>query len=222
MSPGAAGEGAARRLLPISPGEGLDARGLLVAAEALAEAGAHQLVLREPWLEGEGLAALAESIVDRLPGLILHIRCPGALAVARAHRLPVHLRDGDSPPEGLRWGQSCHSLAGAQAAVAAGASYVTLSPAYSPGSKPEDQRPTLGAVALGRAQAALDAPIFALGGVGPDEARALRAEGVYGAAVIHTIFGGSPTPESLKLRCRTLLDALAYSPTERFCGARLD
>lgn len=202
-------------LLPITPGEGLDAAGLLTVADALAAVGVRQLLLREPWLGGEELRALADALRSRLPGLILHTRSAGAVEVAKSLRLTVHLRDGEPPPEGVGWGQSCHSVEGAQAAAAAGARYVTLSPAFRSGSKPGDLRPTLGARALGEAQARLAVPVFALGGVGAEEASALRHAGVFGVAMIHTIFGGAPSPEQIQARCRMILAALHYRHPDR-------
>jgi thiamine-phosphate pyrophosphorylase len=194
-----------QRLLPITPGTGLDAEGLIAAAEALAGAGLDQLVLREPWLGGEGLMAVAVEMSRWLPRLVLHTRCAGAVEVAQALGIGVHLRDGEAAPEGVPWGQSCHSVEGAQAAAAAGATYVTLSPAFRSGSKPDDTRPTLGVDALWRAQSQINAPVFALGGVGPAEATALCAAGVYGAAMIHGVFGGCPSPQEIHERARMIL-----------------
>jgi thiamine monophosphate synthase len=201
-----------QRLLPITPGEGLDAEGLIAAAEALAGAGVDQLLLREPWLGGEGLMAVARELSRWLPRLILHTRSAGAVEVAQALGLGVHLRDGEEAPAGVPWGQSCHSVEGAQAVVAAGAVYVTLSPAFRSGSKPDDTRPTLGVRALGLAQAQLAAPVFALGGVGPAEATALCAAGVYGVAMIHGVFGGRPSPQEIEARARMIHTGLHYHP----------
>ena len=48
-----------QRLLPITPGVGLDADKLLVIADALAAERVQQLVLREPWLVGDQLYEVA-------------------------------------------------------------------------------------------------------------------------------------------------------------------
>lgn len=203
-----------QRFLPISPGEGLAPEGLFAAAEALAGVGVHQLILREPWLEGQRLFEVAQTLTRWLPELILHSRSAGAAEVAQALGLGVHLRDGEPPPEGLSWGQSCHSVEGAQAAVAAGARYVTLSPAFRSDSKPDDTRPIFGLRGMGLAQRQLAAPIFALSGVGPAEAMALRAANVYGVAAIHGVFGGSPTLHELQERTKSFLFGLYYRPPE--------
>jgi thiamine monophosphate synthase len=204
-----------QRFLPITPGVGLDAEGLIIAAEALAGLGVHQLILREPWLGGQKLFEVALEMTRRLPRLILHTRSTGAVEVAQALGLAVHIRDGDEPPEGVAWGQSCHSVEGAKAAAAAGAAYVTLSPALPSDSKPNDTRPPLGFHALGRAQRQIPVPVFALGGVGPAEALTLRAFDVYGAAMIHAVFGGSPSPPEIQERTRMILFGLHYRPPER-------
>jgi len=204
-----------QRLLPITPGVGIDADTLLVIADALAAERVQQLVLREPWLVGDQLYEVARVMRRRLPGLILHARSAGAVEAAKSLGLAVHLHDGEPPPEDVLWGQSCHSVAGAQAAIAAGASYVTLSPAFRSESKPNDDRPTLGVRALGLAQRQLSVPVFALGGVGPVETVSLGAAGVFGVAMIHAIFGSSLSSRAIRERCRMVLLALHYHPHDR-------
>ena len=204
-----------QRLLPITPGEGLDAEKLMGIAQALAAERVQQLVLREPWLVGDQLYEVARALRPRLPGLILHARSAGAVEAARALGLGVHLRDGEPPPEDVLWGQSCHSVEGARAAISAGAAYVTLSPAFRSSSKPNDQRPILGVRALALAQRQLSVPVFALGGVGPVETVSLGASGVFGVAMIHAVFGGSLSTRAIRERCRMINLALHYHPHDR-------
>ena len=203
-----------QRFLPITPGEGLDAEGLITAAEALAGVGVHQLILREPWLGGQRLFEVALEMTRRLPRLIIHTRSTGAVEVAQALGLGVHIRDGEDAPLGVGWGQSCHSVEGARAAAAAGAKYVTLSPAFPSGSKPDDARPSFGSRELGFAQRQIPVPVFALSGVGPVEAMVLRASNVYGAAMISGVFGGHPTPQEIQERAKMYLLGLYYRPPE--------
>ena len=106
-----------------------------------------------------------------VPGMGLHLPSDADVAAWRARH-------------GGLLGVSTHSLLEARAAQEAGADYVLLGPAFRPTSKPLDRRPTLGLRGLAEAQRALDIPVFALGGIDPARARALREAGVYGVAVL--------------------------------------
>lgn len=100
-------------------------------------------------------------------------------------------------------GLSAHSLAECRAAARANADYATLSPVFATASKP-GYGPALGFDAL-HAAAEIGLPVLALGGVGPEEARACRAAGAAGVAVMG---GLMHAPDPAK-RTRALLDALA-------------
>lgn len=67
--------------------------------------------------------------------------------------------------------------------------YATLSPIFSPSSKPNDTRPTLGLAALSREHAAGRRPVLALGGVDDKNARACLRSGAAGVAVIGAVLG---------------------------------
>ena len=77
-----------------------------------------------------------------------------------------------------------HELA---AAVEGGASFATLSPIYPTASKP-GYGPTLGPEAFARyAALAPDLPLYALGGMTPERARACIAHGAHGAAAMSSL-----------------------------------
>lgn len=153
-----------RRILPISPGRG--------------DLGA--------WLRAVGAPALLRE--DRevgalAPGHVVHLRCQDAPVAGCG----LHLPGGEDVAAwrahvGLL-GVSTHSLAEALAAQEAGADYVLLSPVFRPTSKPSDTRPTLGLEGLARAQAALDIPVYALGGITPANASAVL-DVCHGVAVL--------------------------------------
>ncbi|MGX5777409.1 thiamine phosphate synthase [Methylorubrum zatmanii] len=86
-------------------------------------------------------------------------------------------------------GFSAHSVAEIAAAEAAGASYATLSPIFPTPSKP-GYGPALGLEAL-RAASARRLPVFALGGIGADDAAACREAGAAGLAVMGGVMRGS-------------------------------
>ena len=76
-----------------------------------------------------------------------------------------------------------------EAAESAGADLALVSPVFSPGSKPGDTRPALGAGGFAALRATLPCPALALGGITPETARALR--GAAGFAAISGVLGAA-------------------------------
>ena len=83
-------------------------------------------------------------------------------------------------PEGRLVSVAVHDEAEARAAR--GADLALVSPVFSPGSKPDDTRPTLGPEGFERLAALLPCPALALGGITPESAAQLTKG--YGFAVI--------------------------------------
>ncbi|MCB9796018.1 MAG: thiamine phosphate synthase [Alphaproteobacteria bacterium] len=200
------------RLLPISPG--WPDYDLIAAGHALAHAGCEALLLREPLRAEADFIEITEILRPLLPGLILHARSPGALALARRLGLPLHLPGAMTPRAatalgvaGVGW--SAHDLPGLAQAAAAGVDYALLSPAWRPRSKPEDTRTALGPQAIAQAQSATGLPTLGLGGVSPERARELRLHGAHGAAVLGGLFDRGGTTEALGERVRTYLEAVS-------------
>ena len=79
-------------------------------------------------------------------------------------------------------GRSCHSRAEVEAARAAGADFATYSPIYDTPSKRQYGAP-VGIESL-RDAAAVGLPLVALGGIGPENAPAVRAAGAEAVAAI--------------------------------------
>ncbi|HCP46092.1 MAG TPA: hypothetical protein DIU15_08630 [Deltaproteobacteria bacterium] len=91
---------------------------------------------------------------------------------------------------GLLLGVSCHDNEGLQRAAAEGASFATLSPV----------RPSLGKAAPGeelgwdrfeQMSSKCPIPVFALGGLGPDDGPTARQRGAWGIAAISSIFAAA-------------------------------
>lgn len=82
---------------------------------------------------------------------------------------------------------STHSMEEALAAQADGADFVTFSPVYEPASK-AGYGPGVGVEALARVCNSLTIPVFALGGINPDNAVETLKAGAYGVAVISAVF----------------------------------
>ena len=167
--------------MAITPADGVP---LWARVAAVLDAGVDAVLIREPGLDAAALHRLVEGFPGRL---ILHDKTPGARAAAAG--LGLHLPGGidPAPIRGRitgRLGASCHSLAALRRAAAAGCDYATLSPIFSPISKPDDRRLPLGPAAL--ADAPL--PVLALGGIGPGQVAACRAAGAAGVAAISAFF----------------------------------
>jgi thiamine monophosphate synthase len=165
------------RLLAISPPGGPALAAWLSSAPERVAAGADALLLRVfggP-VRSEDYADLAATGAV----VIVHQRTVGVQGIH------VHLASSEDP---VAWrprvpgllGVSCHGPADLLRAAAAGCDYATLSPIFSPGSKPDDTRDPLGPSALREAPL----PVLALGGIGPGNVSACLEAGAHGVAGI--------------------------------------
>ncbi len=94
-------------------------------------------------------------------------------------------------------GASAHSLEEAAAAAAAGADYVTLSPIFTTASKP-GYGPALGMEGLGQVAGAVSVPVFALAGIGPENAAGCIAAGAAGIAVMGGVMAAPDPQEAVR------------------------
>ena len=189
---------------------GRGGRDQLDVIERLARGGVEAVVLRErEWSVGEwrccverlaplrarGLRVLASRRLDLVRALGLDGVHLGAEAVpvaeARAFLGPAALV-----------GYSAHDGEEARAAEKAGASYVTLSPIYATGSKPD--APPRGAAWLEESASGLGIPALALGGVTADRVPELRAAGAWGVVAIAAL-GAAAEPEAAAREFRRAL-----------------
>ena len=138
--------------------------------------------------------ALREVCTAQRAGLVINDRADLAQAVAADG---VQLPEGALPAHVVRpllgehalIGVSCHDASGLATAAASGASFATLSPVFaSPGKGKPLGLPQFSALARGA-----PLPVYALGGVDSARARALKAAGAAGLAVISSVFR-SPDP----------------------------
>lgn len=175
---------------------------------AVVSAGARDVLLREPDLNPSAVEAWLFALQRAGARVRLHLKTPGAEALARRHGIAVHLASNvEAALQGLRFSQSCHSVAQARGAFERGAEFVFLSPAFRPHSKARDKREIWGVECLARAQEKLG-PVLALGGITPERAKALRAAGVHGVAVLGGVWQ-APDPQA---RVQALLEAVGASP----------
>ena len=207
-----------RRVLPISPDLCAQGWDLLPSARALAAAGLPGLLLREPSLEAGALRALLTQLRPLFPELVLHSRNALAWELATEFQTGLHLPGGADlraacqraarARTSARLGLSAHQAHELHEAQDAGLDYALLSPAFSPTSKPEDQRVPLGVEGLVQASAGLSVPVFALGGITPIRAQLLRQAGIPGVAVLGGLFDRKLLPEAVYDQALRLLRAM--------------
>ena len=174
------------------------ARPLADVVEAALRGGCRWVSLREPDLDREALIALGKQIAEICAGHAARLSVGADVAAAAAIgaggvHLPQRLAGKDAVTEARAAlgkdalvGVSCHSQEEAESARRHGADYVTLSPIFLTGSKP-GYGPALGTDTLAAIAAALDMPVLALGGIGPDNAASVRGIGAAGIAVMGSI-----------------------------------
>ncbi|MBO0767426.1 MAG: thiamine phosphate synthase [Solirubrobacterales bacterium] len=151
-------------------------RGLAETVGACIAAGLSHVVLRELDLADGPRAELAARLTKLGATLIAaHRKVPGAIGV----QLPA----GATVPS---LGRSCHSPAEVAAAANAGVGYVTLGPVGTSKSKP-GYGPPLDRAALG----GHPIPVYALGGVDPDNAAEMLDAGAHGVAVMGAVMASS-------------------------------
>jgi thiamine-phosphate pyrophosphorylase len=154
--------------------------------DAAVRGGARAVVLREKDLPAPARADLAAALREVLAPVGGQLILAGLSVPASA----AHLAAADPLPavRPALLGRSCHTAAEVARAGVEGLDYVTVSPMYPTASKP-GYGPALGPAGL-RALAGVSPaapPIFALGGVTPDNAPACLAAGAAGVAVMGAV-----------------------------------
>ena len=146
--------------------------GLTATVAAAVDAGARAVVLREKDLPAADRAVLAGELRELLDPV------GGQLVVAGpGDGDAVHLaaRDPFPAPRPRLVGRSCHDAAEVAQAAGEGCDWVFVSPVFPTASKP-GHGPALGPAGLA-ALVPLGPPVYALGGIGPDEVAGCLAAG---------------------------------------------
>jgi len=172
------------------------------------------LILREPARTERELVTLARVLSPCVgPGLILHASHASAASIAEASGWGLHLPSHADPSlirtriQGLM-GISCHNSAQLHAAAAAGCDYAFISPIFTPHSKPDDSRTTIGIDGLALLTKQCPIPVIALGGITPNRARQCLAAGAHGVAAMGIVFGPTFTPEDVRTTAQELYAAV--------------
>jgi thiamine-phosphate pyrophosphorylase len=180
----------------------------VATAVAAIDGGADMVQLRDKEATDEEFLRLARAVADvcrpRGVPLVLNDRVH---LVAAAGADGVHVGEDDTPPEAIDRrmiiGLSTHDRAEAKAARSRGASYIGIGPMFETATK-EVARAPGGPALLRDVLAATDLPVFPIGGIREENARALVAAGATRLAVSSAICG-SRDPRMAAARLRTLL-----------------
>lgn len=181
-------------LMLVTPEPGGNGHAFLARLDRVLAGGVRLVQLRARTLEAEAYVALAREVLAlcRRHGARLVVNTDPALA-GELGADGVHLTEGrlrafrSRPlPEGMLVGASCHDASGLARAVEIGADYAVLSPVRRTPSHPE-------AVPLGWERfealvAGLPLPVYALGGVGPEDVERARLAGGRGVAAIRALW----------------------------------
>ncbi len=171
-------------------------RPLLEIAAAALDGGAAMIQLREKDLGGAALLEMAVALVAAAKTrprarILVNDRLDVAIA-ARAHG--VHLPAAGLPiaaarakvPARFLVGRSVHSVAEAREAAKAGADYLVCGPIFATPSKAAFGDP-IGPEVLRRTAEAVRVPVWAIGGITPENAPTLRGLPIAGVAVIGAV-----------------------------------
>lgn len=107
-------------------------------------------------------------------------------------------------PEGFLIGASASTVEAARAAVQAGADYIGSGPAFSTPVKQE--KTVIGPAGVAAVKAAVNVPVFAIGGIEESNLSQLLALGIHRACVIRAI-ADALDPEQATARLRAMLTA---------------
>ncbi len=187
-------------------------RDLLWVLEQALAGGVKAIQLREKDLGGKELFHLAEktrNLCERYDAaLFINDRVDVALAVDAAGvqlgkaSLPIEIARSILGPQKFI-GASIHSLMEGQQAERAGADFVLFGPVYFTPSKASFGAPQ-GLAALAKIVEMLSLPVYAIGGVTPDNTAAVRCLGARGVALIAAIMGAEKPQDAAQTIVRLL------------------
>ncbi len=189
-------------------------RELLDVVGAAVAGGASVVQLREKSLSTREFIALARALMELLAPfgvpLVVNDRVDVALAVGAPG---VHLGQDDMPPADARallgpnriLGLSVTGEAEVRASRGLPVDYLGAGPVFATATKP-DAGQAQGLAGLARMIALAEAPVVAIGGIGPADAREVMARGAAGLAVVSAICS-APDPGRAAAALRRIVDA---------------
>lgn len=177
----------------VTPEPGPDAEGWLAALETALEQGIRRVQLRARTLAGPAWEELARKAVARCRQVGVDVLINGDIALAQALETGVHLRAAQLPalaerplPAGLPVAASCHDVDELRQAQALGCDFALLGTLKTSASHPG--RTPLGWEGFATLREAVSLPIYAIGGVSPDDLDQARQHGAQGVAAIRALW----------------------------------
>ena len=178
---------------------------VLAQAVAASEGGAGWIQLRDKTMLDAEFARLATAVQDALgphdAALVINDRVDVAIAVG-AHGL--HIGQGDGDPADIRRRIGPDMVLGLSIetaeqldAVPDGVDYLGVGPIYATASKPDHAAP-IGLTGFAQIVSATMLPCLAIGGVTARDARAIRASGGAGMAVVSAISRAEDMPAATR------------------------
>lgn len=184
----------------VTPEPEADDEDFLARIEAALRGGVRRFQLRVPRADAARQSRLAHACQalarQHDAQLLLNGAMADAVALARELDVGLHLtatqvRDGDSYP-GLVLAASCHDADELRLAQERGCQFAVLGPVARTATHPDATPMGWNRFAALREQVAL--PLYALGGLAPDDIVAARSHGAQGVAAIRGLWPASPTP----------------------------
>jgi thiamine-phosphate pyrophosphorylase len=161
------------------------------------ESGVPAIQLREKDLSPEELLQVASQLAERLRSQPVHLFVNSSVEIAKALGWNLHLSESKlSQISSARkilgnkvWiGVSTHSLEQARSAQAQGADYLLFGPVFETPSK-KGFGPPQGLAKLEEVARQISIPVFAIGGITPEQAALCVEQGAHGVAVVSAILG---------------------------------
>ncbi len=186
---------------------------LLRAVDEAIDGGVNAVQLREKDMRPAELLPLACRLREVTEGRAL-LLVNGPLAVALEARADgVHLpEDAEPPPQPwtFTWGRSVHSAKSAVMAMGEAPRHLIIGPIYQTPSHPDATPVGLGLIR--EISPITRAPIIAIGGITPANARDVMQAGAHGIAVISAILGS----DDPRAAARALGKAFEFVPVRKF------
>lgn len=187
---------------------GDEARWLAVLAEAGAAAAGRPVAIqmRAKHVEGAEAGALTARAREIVPHDVPLLLNGEAALAARLGYSGVHWPEDDipaaPPPYPLAFRSAAvHSVEAARRAERAGADLAVFGAVYAPGSKPGGG---VGVAALSAVVRATSLPIFAIGGIHPEQVAECLSAGAYGVAAVSGILGARDLRAAVDRYCEAL------------------
>lgn len=187
---------------------GDDDRWLALIAEIAAAAVDRPVAIqvRAKGLPRAQAGVLAARARDAVPGDVLLLLNGDAALAERLGYAGVHWPEADiparRPPQALAWrSAAAHSVEAARLAEHAGADFTVFGAVYAPGSKPGEG---VGVEALSAVACATSLPVFAIGGIQPEQVTECLRAGAAGIAVVSGILGAPDVRAAVDRYCEAL------------------